>query len=156
MSSDFYLWPGFLGTRATFGPDLALVLILVSSTMFTIGWRLVVHQHYELHRWVQTFAAILNAVAVLAIMVGSFWGFVLPTLPKRLGQPVTSITTFHAIIGTITFLFGIFVVLRGNKLVPQTLRFQNYKPFMRAAYGLYMFTTLVGVIVYLVTYVLVL
>jgi len=33
MSSDFYLWPGFLGTRATFGPDLALVLILISSTL---------------------------------------------------------------------------------------------------------------------------
>jgi hypothetical protein len=43
MSSDFYLWPGFLGTKATFGPDLALVLILISSTLFMIGWQLAVH-----------------------------------------------------------------------------------------------------------------
>ena len=87
MSSDFYLWPGFLGTRATFGPDLALVLVLLSSTLFTIGWRLAVHKHYEVHRWVQTSAAIINASAVLAIMVGSFWGFVLPHLPARIAQP---------------------------------------------------------------------
>jgi hypothetical protein len=65
MSSDFYLWPGFLGTRATFGPDLALVLILISSTLFTIGWQLAVHQHYDIHRWVQTSAAIINALVGL-------------------------------------------------------------------------------------------
>jgi hypothetical protein len=33
MSSDFYLWPGFLVTRATFGPDLALILIVILSTL---------------------------------------------------------------------------------------------------------------------------
>ncbi len=156
MNSDFYLWPGFLGTRATFGPDLALVLVLLSSTLFTIGWRLAVHKHFDIHRWVQTSAAIINASAVLAIMVGSFLGFVLPHLPARIAQPVTAITTFHAVIGTITFLLGVFVVLRANKLVPKALRFENYKLFMRTAYALYMLTTLIGITVYLVTYVLVL
>ena len=155
MSSDFYLWPGFLGTRATFGPDLALVLILISSTLFTIGWRLAVHKHYGIHRWVQTSAALINTLAVLAIMVGSFLGFVLPTLKAKFGQPVTTITTVHAVIGSITFLFGIFVVLRANKLlVPKAWRFENYKLFMRTAYALYMLTTLIGIAVYLVTYVM--
>ncbi len=156
MSSDFYLWPGFLGTRATFGPDLALVLILISSAMFTIGWRLAVHQHYSIHRWVQTCAAVVNAAAVLAIMVGSFWGFVLPSLSTKFGHPATNITVFHAIVGTITFLLGVFVVLRANKLVPRAWRFQNYKLFMRTSYAFYMFSTLVGIVVYLVTYVFVL
>jgi uncharacterized membrane protein YozB (DUF420 family) len=154
--TDFYMLPGFLGTRATFGPDLALVLILISSTLFTIGWRLAVHQHYDVHRWVQTSAAIINSAAVLAIMVGSFWGFVLPSLPAKIRQPVTAVTTFHAIIGAITFLLGVFVVLRANKLVPQALRFKNYKRFMRTAYSLYMVTTLIGIAVYAVTYILVL
>ena len=152
--TDFYLLPGFLGTRATFGPDLALVLILISSTMFTIGWQLAVHRHYDVHRWVQTSAAIINASAVLAIMVGSFLGFVLPTLSTKLGQPVTTLTTTHAVIGALTFLFGVFVVLRANKLVPKAWRFKNYKLFMRTAYGLYMLTTLIGIAVYVVTYVL--
>lgn len=154
MSSDFYLWPGFLGTKATFGPDLAIVLILISSTLFTIGWQLAVHKHYDIHRWVQTSAAIINASVVLVVMVGSFWGFTLPKIANHFSQPPVWVTTVHAFIGTVTFLFGVFVVLRGNKLVPQALRFKNYKLFMRTAYALYMFAALVGVAVYVVTYML--
>src|SRR5512141_2781821 len=154
--TDFYLLPGFLGTRATFGPDIALVLILFSSILFTIGWQLAVHKHYDIHRWVQTSAASINAVAVLAIMVGSFVGFTLPHIPAKIVEPVTSVTTIHAVIGTITFLLGVFVVLRANKLVPQAWRFKNYKLFMRTSYTLYMLTTLIGILVYVVTYMLVL
>ncbi len=150
--SDFYLWPGFLGTRATFGPDLALVLILVSSALFTIGWQLAVHKHYDIHRWVQTTAAIINASVVLVVMVGSFWGFTLPEVPSQLAEPRVWVTVVHACVGTVTFLLGVFVVLRANLLVPQALRFKNYKLFMRTSYGLYMFATLVGLAVYLVTY----
>ncbi len=152
--TDFYLWPGLLGTRATFGPDIALVLVLISALLFTIGWRLAVHKHIGIHRWVQTSAATLNAAAVLSIMVGSFWGFVLPIIPATIHQPVTLITTVHAAIGAITFLLGVYVVLSANKLMPRAWRFSNYKPFMRISYALYMVSTLVGVVVYLVTYVL--
>jgi hypothetical protein len=45
-------------------------------------------------------------------------------------------------------LLGIFVVLRGNELVPKSLRFKKYKLFMRTAYILYMLATLIGVIIY--------
>src|SRR5512146_1729808 len=152
MSSDFYLFPGFLGTRATFGPDLALVLILISSTLFTIGWQLAVHHHYDIHRWVQTSAAILNALVVLVIMVGSFWGFILPEIPRNFVRPSIWVTTVHSVIGAAGFLLGSFVVLRANKLVPQKLRFKNYKPFMRTSYILYMVATAVGIAVYVVNY----
>ena len=152
--SDFYLWPGFLGTRATFGPDIALVLVLISAVMFTIGWQLAVHKRYDIHRWVQTSAATINALAVLAIMVGSFWGFVLPALSTKWGQTVTTITTIHAAIGTVTFLLGVFVVMRANKLVPKAWRFRNYKLFMRTSYSLYMLTTFIGLVVYVITYIL--
>jgi len=156
MSGDFYLWPGFLGTKATFGPDLALVLIIISSTLFTIGWQLAVHKHYEVHRWVQTSAAIVNASVVLVVMVGSFLGFTLPEVPANFVRPSVWVTVVHAAVGTITFLLGVFVVLRANKLVPKTLRFKNYKLFMRTAYGLYMMATALGIAVYVVTYMLVL
>jgi uncharacterized membrane protein YozB (DUF420 family) len=154
--TDFYLWPGFLGTRATFGPDLALVLILISSTLFTIGWQLAVHKHYDVHRWVQTSAAILNAAVVLVVMVGSFFGFLLPQISTHLTEPPVWVALVHACVGTICFLLGTFVVLRANKLVPKAWRFKNYKLFMRTSYSLYMLTTFIGVAVYVVTYVLVL
>ncbi len=156
MSGDFYLWPGFLGTKATFGPDLALVLIIISSVLFTIGWRLAVHKHYDIHRWVQTSAAIINASVVLVVMVGSFVFFTLPQVPKNLARPSVAVTVVHAIVGTVTFLLGVFVVLRANGLAPKSLRFNNYKLFMRTAYALYMIAAAIGVCVYVVTYMLVL
>ena len=152
MSGDFYLFPGFLGTRATFGPDIALVLILISSLLFTIGWQLAVHKHYDVHRWVQSSAAIINALVVLVVMIGSFWGFFLPEIPRNFVRPSIWVTTVHAVIGTAGFLLGSFVALRANKLVPQRCRFKNYKLFMRTSYVLYMLAAAVGIAVYVVTY----
>src|SRR5512140_3392146 len=153
MSGDFYLWPGFLGTKATFGPDLALVLIIISSILFTVGWQLAVHKHYEVHRWVQTSAAIINASVVLVVMVGSFVFFTLPEIPANIVRPSVWVALVHAVVGTVAFLLGVLVVLRANKLVPKALRFKNYKLFMRTAYALYMLAAAIGVAVYIVTYV---
>jgi len=44
------------------------------------------------------------------------------------------------------------VVLRGNNLVPERLKFKNYKLYMRWAYGLYIAATLIGIVVYGVLY----
>ena len=63
-------------------------------------------------------------------------------------------TTIHALVGLAALLLGVFVVLRGNGLVPKALRFKNYKLFMRTAYVLYMLATLLGVIVYVLAFVL--
>ncbi len=54
----------------------------------------------------------------------------------------------HALVGVVALVFGTFVMLRGNNLVPRALEFKNYKLFMRSAYGLYMLGTLLGVWVY--------
>ena len=140
--------PGFLGTRAPFLSDLTLILILLTAILFTIGWQLAQHKHFEAHRWVQTSSASLNAVVVLVVMIRSFVVHILPGIPGKLFQGDYGVTTVHALVGATGLLLGIFVVLRANKLVPQALRFKKYKPFMRTAYGLYMAATLIGVIVY--------
>jgi uncharacterized membrane protein YozB (DUF420 family) len=144
----FFSQPGFLGTHAPLLSDLTLVLTLLTALMFTVGWQLARHKHYEAHRWLQTAAASLNAVVVLAVMVNSFVTHILPGIPARLQQGDYAVTTTHAVVGTIGMLLGIFVVLRANGLVPKRLRFKNYKLFMRTSYSLYMLATLLGVIVY--------
>jgi hypothetical protein len=58
------------------------------------------------------------------------------------------ITTLHATIGSLALLFGTFVALRGNNLVPKFLKFNNYKGFMRLSYALYILATVIGVWVY--------
>jgi uncharacterized membrane protein YozB (DUF420 family) len=140
--------PGFLGTHAPFLSDLTLILILLTAVLFTIGWQLARHKHFEAHRWVQTSSACLNAIVVLVVMIRSFVIHILPGIPAKLLQGDYAVTTVHAIIGASGLLLGIFVVLRGNELVPKSLRFKKYKPFMRTAYALYMAATLMGVIVY--------
>ncbi len=146
--NNFLTQPGFLGTRAPFLSDLTLILILLTAALFTLGWQLARHKHFEGHRWVQTASASLNAVVVLSVMIRSFVLHILPGIPGKLLQGDYGVTTVHAIVGAIGLLLGVFVVLRGNELVPQALRFKNYKLFMRTAYVLYMTATLIGVLVY--------
>ena len=151
---DFLNGPGFLGTNAPFISDLSLTLILLTAVMFTIGWQLARRKRYEAHRWVQTVTAIINAIVVLSIMINSYVTHILPGIPSKLLEGDFAVTTIHAIIGTMGLLFGIFVVLRANNLVPKALRFKSYKPFMWTAYALYMLSTLLGVVVYVLTFVL--
>ena len=87
-------------------------------------------------------------------MVTSFIIHILPGIPAKLGQGDYAVTSLHAIIGAIGLIFGIFVALRGNGLVPKILQFSNYKLFMRWAYALYMLATLGGVVIYIIVYIL--
>jgi uncharacterized membrane protein YozB (DUF420 family) len=151
---NFLSQPGFLGTHAPFLSDLTLILILITAVLFTIGWQLARHKHYKAHRWVQTVSASINALVVLSIMVRSYVVHILPGIPAKLLQGDYAVTTIHAIIGVLSLFLGIFVVLRGNNLVPKSMRFKNYKLFMRTAYVLYMLATLLGVLVYVEVYVL--
>jgi uncharacterized membrane protein YozB (DUF420 family) len=152
--SDFLTSPGFLGTKATLRSDLTLVLILITAVLFNLGFILARRKHYEAHRWVQTSAVILNSLVVIISMVTSFIIHILPGIPSKLSQGDYAVTTVHGLIGAIALLFGVFVMLRGNELVPKGWRFTNYKLFMRSAYTLYMFATLGGVIVYIIVFIL--
>jgi uncharacterized membrane protein YozB (DUF420 family) len=150
---NFLTAAGFLGTRATIRSDLTLVLTLISAALLTVGWQLAVRKRYDAHRWVQTAAVTLNAGVVLLSMVTSFAVYILPGIPAKLNEGSYGITTLHAILGALTVVFGVFVALRGNGLVPKALRFKNYKLFMRVAYALYMASTLGGVVLYIVVFV---
>lgn len=151
--TDFLTTQGFLGTRATLRSDLTLVLILITALLFNLGFILARRKQYDAHRWVQTSAVLLNTLVVVISMVTSYIIYILPGIPAKLGEGDYAVTSLHAAVGTIGLLFGIFVALRGNELVPKNLRFKNYKPFMRWAYALYMFSTLGGVILYIIIFV---
>ena len=73
--------PGFLGTHASLRADLALVLIILSAILFTLGWRLVINKKHAAHQVVQTLAVGLNALVVLLTMLGIFIRNYLPAIP---------------------------------------------------------------------------
>lgn len=140
--------PGFLGTNGNFAADMTLVLGIIVGVMFTIGFILARMGKYEAHRWVQTSAASLNLILVLWLMVLPFRDFIVYNKAGNMPHYFYVITTLHATIGTIALLLGVFVVLRANKLLPDFLRFKDYKLFMRTSYALYMLATLIGIWVY--------
>jgi uncharacterized membrane protein YozB (DUF420 family) len=140
--------PGLLGTRATMASDIILIGSILVAITLTIGVILAIRGRYENHRWVQTSAASLNVLLVLT-MIGSL----LTVDPAHnVGLPPIAFVLMpaHEFVGAAAVLFGVFVTLRGNELVPRRLKFSNYKRFMRIAYALYMAATLIGVGVYIV------
>jgi uncharacterized membrane protein YozB (DUF420 family) len=147
--------PGFLGTSANFAADMTLVLMVLISILFTIGFWLARKRKYQAHRWVQTTAVFLNAVFVLWMMILPFRDFVIRDMGGPRPGIFYGVTMIHALTGAIAFPFGVFVALRGNELVPQALKFNNYKLFMRTAYGLYLVATIIGILVYITWFVLI-
>lgn len=145
--------PGFLGTQANLAADVTLVIMLVTAGLFSLGAVLARREQFEAHRWVQTGAAALNLIFVLWMMILPFRDFVIRDQGGPRPLYFYGVTIAHAAFGVVATVFGLFVVLRGNGLVPRTLRFQNYKPYMQLAYGLYMLATLLGVNVYLTWFV---
>jgi len=125
--------PGFLGTHAPFQSHLSLVLILLSVLLLSVGVFLARRRRFSAHGWVQIAGVAVNALAVLRVMVASFVTHILPGIPARLLEGDYGVTSLHALVGPCGLLFGIFVALRGNGLVPPALRFKNYKLFMRLA-----------------------
>jgi len=146
--TDFFHRSGFLGTNANFAADMTLVLSVVVAILFSIGFYLARKGKYDIHKWVQTSGAAINIILVLWLMILPYRDFVI----RDKGGPRETIfyaaTLLHSLVGFFAFTFGNFVVLRGHNLVPSRFRFQKYKPFMRTAYGLYIVTTVLGILVY--------
>jgi hypothetical protein len=145
---EFLHAPGFLGTSANRAADLTLLAGLLVISLFTMGFILARRRRYTAHRWFQTTAAALNAVLVAWMMILPFRDFVVPGLPERLGERFYAVTSLHALVGGSALIFGLFVALRGNELVPGFLKFNNYRGFMRVSYGLYLAATALGIWVY--------
>lgn len=150
---DLFHRPGFLGTSANFIADVTLIISLVILAIFSIGFALARSGRYVAHGRLQTLGTVVNLILVLWLMILPFRDFVVRDLQGPRPTIFYVVTSIHGLIGFVTLTFGIYVVLRGHNLVPKALRFQNYKPFMRAAYALYFTATLVGVLVYLTWFV---
>jgi uncharacterized membrane protein YozB (DUF420 family) len=145
--------PGFIGTAANFAADMTLLLSMLVAVILTLGVVMALRKKYKVHRWLQTTAVILNVILVLWLMILPYRDFIAPGIPEKLGEQFYFVTTLHAFVGFFAFTLGVFVALRGNELMIERLKFNNYKLFMRISYGLYMATTLLGIWVYIAWFV---
>ena len=147
---SLFTGPGFLGTRTPPFADASLAGIYFSILLLLLGWQLRIRRRSCSHGLIQSIAVILQHRHDHS---GSFLKNILPALPSKMRQTTNALTTRYALLGTASAAPGIFIILRVNNLVPQMLRFDDYKRYIRTGMILYLWTAVMGIVVYHIFYV---
>ena len=117
---------GFLGTGATFGADLNLVVQLFMGVALAIGAILAKQRRYRAHGICQTTVLLLNLLMIGFVMWPSFQQQVKPALSKVLYKWYYEAATIHAVLGITAELLGLYIVLvAGTNVLPQGVAVQT-------------------------------
>ena len=144
-----HIMSGFLGTGASFAADLNLALQLSMAAALGVGMALARRKHYRAHAVCQSTVVLLNLVLIARVMLPSFRDGVLPGLPAGIGKLYYSVATLHAAAGGVAQLLGIYIIIAaGTKLLPERLRFRNYKRWMRTELALWWTVVVLGAATY--------
>ena len=104
---------------------------------------------FRLHACCQASVVLLNFVTILLLMLPSFRVLVMPKIPARLGKQYYALATAHAALGTLTEVAALYVLLSaGTGLLPNRLRFTNYKLWMRTVLASWWIVLLLGLATY--------
>lgn len=145
---------GFLGLGATFEADLNLILQLLMAATLTVGMLLARKKLFRAHAWTQSSVLLLNLVAIAWVMWPSYRLQILRHPSRATHDAYHAFALVHGILGTLAELLGLYVIfVAGTKMLPETLRFKNYKRWMRATLALWWMVVILGVGTYYVWYV---
>lgn len=137
---------GFLGTGATFAADVNFVVQLAMGGALIVGVILAKQKRYRAHGACQTTVLLLNLWMIALTMWPSFREQVVPRIPRALERRYYAIATVHMLLGSSAELLGIYVVLvAGAKLAPPSLRFTNWKRWMRIELALWLLALTWGI-----------
>jgi uncharacterized membrane protein YozB (DUF420 family) len=144
---------GFLGTGAPLVADLNLLVQVLMGVALLIGTFLARRKHYRAHAVTQTTVLLLNLAMIATVMWPSTEQQVMPAFPGVFDRWYFATPSIHAVLGITAESLGIFIAMvAGTKLVPEKLRFGNWKRWMRAELLLWWITLLSGVATYCVWY----
>ena len=142
----FFPIKGFLGTDATFEADLNLVVQVIMGVALIAGSLLAKRKRYTAHGVCQTTVLVLNLLMIGLVMWPSFQQQVTPALPKVLHKWYYAAATIHALLGVTAELLGLYIVIvAGTSVLPQWLRFKDWKRWMRTELMLWSIVVLSGV-----------
>jgi uncharacterized membrane protein YozB (DUF420 family) len=145
---------GFLGTGATFEADLNLVVQVVMGVALVAGTLLAKQKRYVAHGICQTTVLLLNLGMIGFVMWPSFQQQVTPALPESLRKWYFATAAIHALLGGTAELLGLYIVIvAGTRILPQSLRFKDWKRWMRAELTLWSIVVLTGVGTYYAWYI---
>ena len=150
----FFPIKGFMGTGATFAADLNLVVQVIMGAALIVGSVLAKRKRFAAHGVCQTTVLLLNLGMIGLVMWPSFQQQVRPALPKGLHRWYYAAATIHALLGVTAELLGLYIVIvAGTRVLPQSLRFKNWKRWMRAELMLWSIVVLSGVGTYYAWYI---
>ena len=151
---SFLPMKGFLGTGATFGADLNLVIQLIMGAALIAGAFLAKQKRYRAHGICQTTVLLLNLLMIGLVMGPSLQQQVKPVLSKVLHKWYYEAAAIHAVLGITAEVLGLYIVtVAGTDLLPQWLRFKNWKWWMRTELAVWTIVLLSGVGTYCAWYV---
>ena len=144
---------GFLGTGAPLPADLNLVVQVLMGMALLMGTFLARRKRYRAHAVTQTTVLLLNLAMIATVMWPATRQQVLPAFPGVFDRWYFAAPSIHAALGIAAESLGIFIAMvAGTNLVPEKLRFRNWKRWMRAELLLWWTTLLTGVATYYTWY----
>jgi len=150
----FFPAKGFLGTGATFEADLNLTVQVAMALALVAGSLLAKRKCYAAHGICQTTVLLLNLGMIGLVMWPSFQQQVKPAIPERLHKWYFAAATIHALLGATVEILGLYIaIVAGTRVLPQFLRFKNWKLWMRMELMLWLIVLLTGVGTYYAWYV---
>jgi len=145
---------GFLGTGATFGADLNLVIQLIMGGALIAGAVLAKQKRYAAHAICQTTVLLLNLLMIGLVMGPSFQQQVKPALSKVFHKWYYEAAAIHAVLGITAEVLGLYIIaVSATDILPQWLRFKSWKVWMRSELALWVIVLVSGVGTYCAWYV---
>ena len=129
--------------------NLVLALEVAMALGLLAGAGLARKRRFRQHAWCQSIIVVLNLLVIATMMVPSFRVHVVPRIPANLGKAYYALATTHAAFGTLTEVAGIYIMLSaGTALLPEKLRINRYKFWMRTVLALWWIVILLGLATY--------
>jgi hypothetical protein len=124
------------------------------GTALAGGAALARKKRYTAHGLCQSAVLLVNLMAISLIMWPSFRQQVEPAIPRHLHRWYFAAAMVHACFGVTAELLGLYIMaVAGTKLVPEQLRFSDWKLWMRSELVLWQLALISGVATYYAWYV---
>ena len=144
---------GFFRAGAGLKANFNLVSQLAMGVALIAGAVLARAKRYTAHGICQSAVLLLNLIMIALVMWPSFYGQVLPALPKHLTDGYYGAATAHGILGAIAEMLGLYIVLAvGTDTLPHRVRIIRLKLWMRIELILWWLVIVTGVLTYYVWY----
>jgi uncharacterized membrane protein YozB (DUF420 family) len=140
---------GFLGQGAPRGADLNLLLQIGVGLMLVAGMALARRGRYGIHGICQSCGFAIALTMTVLWMIPALHLIHADALNRLVVNRITIAVAIHVVLGTAALLVGAWVILvAGTPLVPERLRFSDYKRWMRTLLTLWWLAIVLGLAIY--------